>query len=97
MTSPAADVSPGQPDDAKGIPLVDQRTEICVPITLVRRDRAVAALAPQVAALKAEDKLDILGKDRLAEIDGISPDGEFWRCKRPDGSRRCFFAPPPST
>jgi hypothetical protein len=26
-----------------------------------------------------------------------SPDGEFWRCQRPDGSRRCFFAPPPST
>lgn len=25
-----------------------------------------------------------------------SPDGEFWRCKRPDGSRRCFFAPPPN-
>jgi hypothetical protein len=25
-----------------------------------------------------------------------SPDGEFWRCKRPDGSRRCFFAPPPT-
>lgn len=23
-----------------------------------------------------------------------SPDGVFWRCKRPDGSRRCFFAPP---
>lgn len=22
-----------------------------------------------------------------------SPDGEFWRCKRPDGSRRCFFSP----
>lgn len=22
-----------------------------------------------------------------------SPDGKFWRCKRPDGSRRCFFAP----
>src|ERR1700693_6368808 len=21
-----------------------------------------------------------------------SPDGEFWRCKRADGSRRCFFA-----
>ena len=19
-----------------------------------------------------------------------SPDGEYWRCKRPDGSRRCF-------
>jgi hypothetical protein len=24
-----------------------------------------------------------------------SPDGAFWRCKRPDGSPRCFFAPPP--
>jgi hypothetical protein len=24
-----------------------------------------------------------------------SPDGVYWRCKRPDGSRRCFFAPPP--
>jgi hypothetical protein len=26
-----------------------------------------------------------------------SPDGAFWRCRRPDGSRRCFFAPPHST
>lgn len=26
-----------------------------------------------------------------------SPDGMFWRCRRPDGSRRCFFAPPPNT
>lgn len=25
-----------------------------------------------------------------------SPDGKFWRCHRPDGTRRCFFAPPPS-
>lgn len=25
-----------------------------------------------------------------------SPDGQYWRCKRPDGSRRCFFAPQPS-
>jgi hypothetical protein len=25
-----------------------------------------------------------------------SLDGAYWRCKRPDGSRRCFFAPPPS-
>lgn len=23
-----------------------------------------------------------------------SPDGHFWRCQRPDGSRRCFFGPP---
>jgi hypothetical protein len=26
-----------------------------------------------------------------------SLDGAFWRCKRPDGTRRCFFAPPPNT
>ncbi len=26
-----------------------------------------------------------------------SPDGAYWRCKRPDGSRRYFFAPPPNT
>lgn len=26
-----------------------------------------------------------------------SEDGEFWRCKRFDGSRRCFFAPQPSS
>jgi len=25
-----------------------------------------------------------------------SPDGIYWRCKRNDGSRRCFFAPPQS-
>lgn len=25
-----------------------------------------------------------------------SIDGHFWRCKRPDGKRRCFFAPPPN-
>lgn len=25
-----------------------------------------------------------------------SPDGVYWRCKRPDGTRRCFFAPPAS-
>jgi len=26
-----------------------------------------------------------------------SPDGQYWRCRRPDGTRRCFFAPPPNT
>src|SRR5262249_3938313 len=26
----------------------------------------------------------------------VSRDGVYWRCKKPDGSRRCFFAPPPS-
>ena len=26
-----------------------------------------------------------------------SPDGAFWRCRRADGTRRCFFAPPTSS
>ena len=26
-----------------------------------------------------------------------SPDGAYWRCKRPDGGMRCFFAPPPGS
>ena len=26
-----------------------------------------------------------------------SEDGAYWRCKRYDGSRRCFFAPLPSS
>ena len=26
-----------------------------------------------------------------------SPDGSFVRCHRPDGTRRCFFAPRPAT
>jgi hypothetical protein len=26
-----------------------------------------------------------------------SPDGAYWRCRRPDGSRRCFSAPPPNS
>lgn len=25
----------------------------------------------------------------------FSRDGHFWRCRKADGSRRCFFAPPP--
>ena len=26
-----------------------------------------------------------------------SPDGAYWRCNRPDGTPRCFFAPPPGS
>src|SRR5262249_32789240 len=57
---------------------------------LVRLDKAVAVLAPQVAALKAEDKLHTLGKDRLAELDewayGISLN--TWE-KSPPSNTRC--------
>jgi hypothetical protein len=47
-----------------------------------------------------------IGEDRRERPDGefvpqheaqSSPDGQFWRCRRPDGSRRCFFAPPPNS
>lgn len=27
----------------------------------------------------------------------ISEDGKFWRCRRYDGTRRCFFAPQPNS
>jgi len=26
-----------------------------------------------------------------------SPDGAYWRCKRPDGTPRCKFVPPPGS
>lgn len=26
-----------------------------------------------------------------------SPDGSYWRCKYPDETRRCFYAPPPGS
>lgn len=25
-----------------------------------------------------------------------APDGQYWRCRKPTGERRCFFAPMPS-
>jgi hypothetical protein len=38
----------------------------------------------------------LFGAERVPSTEAQpSPDGAFWRCKRPDGSRRCFFAPPP--
>ena len=40
------------------------------------------------------ERYDELVPEREAQP---SIDGRYWRCKRPDGSRRCFFAPPPSS
>lgn len=40
----------------------------------------------------------LFGVEFVPETEAMpSPDGQFWRCKRPDGTRRCFFAPPPNT
>lgn len=37
----------------------------------------------------------LFGTERVPEAEAQpSPDGQFWRCRRPDGTRRCFFAPP---
>src|SRR5262247_749485 len=41
----------------------------------------------------------------VVEIDALVPhrevqpskDGRYWRCRRPSGERRCFFAPPPGS
>ena len=43
--------------------------------------------------------------DIVHEIDELVPhrevqpskDGRYWRCRRPSGERRCFFAPPPGS
>jgi hypothetical protein len=48
--------------------------------------------------------IDYLGNHERDRVDETvpfgeaqpSPDGSYWRCKRLDGSRRCFFAPVPS-
>jgi len=41
--------------------------------------------------------VDITVKELVPYTEAIpSPDGRFWRCKRPDGSRRCFFHPLPT-
>lgn len=43
--------------------------------------------------IASADPLEVL--ETIPESETLpAPDGKFWRCKRPDGSRRCFFAPP---
>lgn len=45
-----------------------------------------------------------VGKPYLIDVDEVVPynqvqvseDGNYWRCKRANGERRCFFAPPTS-
>lgn len=32
-----------------------------------------------------------------SEVMPIAPDGRWWRCKRPDHTRRCVFGPPPGS
>lgn len=38
---------------------------------------------------------NVLFEERVPYTEAMpSPDGQFWRCMKSDGSRRCFFAPP---
>lgn len=67
-------------------------------------DRGAVTLAP--GGYRVDGFVTILGErpagDIREEVHEFVPyaeaqpsaDRNFWRCKRPDGSRRCFFAPP---
>lgn len=46
----------------------------------------------------AADGYRLFGTETIPYSQALpSPDGAFWRCKRPDGSPRCFFAPKPNS
>jgi hypothetical protein len=51
----------------------------------------------EVRATAAGWLIESLGETIPYSEAQTSEDGEFWRCKRYDGSRRCFFAPQPSS
>jgi hypothetical protein len=47
------------------------------------------------AAASADGPVQLIEVIPYSEVQK-SIDGQYWRCKRPDGTRRCFFAPPNS-
>ena len=53
--------------------------------------------AEEVAATPAGWLVKPLGETVPYSEAQASEDGKFWRCKRWDGTRRCFFAPQPSS
>lgn len=53
--------------------------------------------AEEVAATPAGWLVKALGETIPYSEAQASEDGKFWRCKKWDGSRRCFFAPQPSS
>ncbi len=56
------------------------------------------AIIPPEQVTMGGDYYLIAGQEKIPFTEAQpSPDGAYWRCKRPDGSRRCFFAPPPAT
>jgi hypothetical protein len=65
------------------------------------------ALVPQRDVIAEGEWYTLLTRDRNGVPDiwetipfseaQPSADGDYWRCARADGSRRCFFAPRPSS
>ncbi len=53
--------------------------------------------AREVRATAAGWLIESLGETIPYSEVQASEDGAFWRCKRYDGSRRCFFAPEPTS
>ncbi len=49
--------------------------------------------ADKVAVGKTGYEIRYLGETVPYERVLPSEDGKYWRCHRPDGTRRCFFAP----
>lgn len=49
------------------------------------------------SAEDGETKLDPVNESVPFSEAQPSPDGQYWRCKNYDMTRRCFFAPPPNS
>ncbi len=55
-------------------------------------------------ALAADDVRETAGGYFIRSLEEFVParevqwsrDGQYWRCRKADGTRRCFFAPPPA-
>jgi hypothetical protein len=60
-------------------------------------DNDCRALAPEDVKITPQGYALVNGE--LVPFKEVQPseDGKYWRCKRYDGSRRCFFAPMPSS
>lgn len=54
----------------------------------------------KATAIKGGYRIDGTGEfvpNDDAAMAGAGGDDDYWLCRRPDGTRRCFFFPPPGT
>ena len=67
--------------------------------------RANGAATPLDCAAIPEEKIKVTPRGYVLENGEMIPhsnaamsgDGQYWQCRRPDKSTRCFFFPPPGT